>query len=85
MAKAKATLGGDLLAKKGAGAPVGGVPQRAPATEKKEEVELVALNFRVAKEFRKEWHMYARESDRTGVEILAAAFEALKEKEAQEE
>ncbi len=93
MTKKKAPLTADLL-KESAELPVTeGAPQRGsdkrvkgPSYRKGGEFqsakeETVPLNFRVPESFRKEWHLYARSSDRTGVHLLMDALAALKEKE----
>jgi hypothetical protein len=59
-----------------------GEPPRADSTignlDKPDTEDLVSLNFRVPKQFRRAFKIYAAEYGRTQVELIVEAFEALK-------
>ena len=73
-----ASLSADLIATKGAAAPVEDMPVRSPALAKKSEA-VIPLNFRVTAEFRRAFKTYAAEHDLKLSELLVLAFEAYRQ------
>ena len=64
-----------------AGKPTGskGLPVMEPSRATEQTDELVAMNFKVAPEFRREFKLYAVERGKTMVELLKEAFEEYRE------
>lgn len=48
-------------------------------TEKPNSTKGVPLNFTVSAEFRKEWHLFARTHDMSGVDLLRFALDLVKQ------
>lgn len=65
---------------KGTPPPAGQSGSVGQATKSPSSADLVALNFSVPAEFRKEFHAYALAHDLSGKALLEQAFEAIKEK-----
>jgi hypothetical protein len=76
--KKPAALSADLVAVKGAAAPMRDMPPRSvtvPSPAPAEESGLQPLNFKVAAEFRRDFKTYAAAHDMKLNELLRRAFE----------